>query len=48
MVCINAKSEEEEWVLNEEVMEFIWSHAQTDEIEVIYREGEGELEMVAI
>ena len=48
MVCINEESEEEGWVLNEEVIELIGSHAQADEIEVIHQEGEGELEIAAM
>ena len=36
LVCINEESEEEGWVLNEEVIELIGSQAQADEIEVIH------------
>jgi hypothetical protein len=35
LVCINEESEEEGWVLNEEVIELIGSHTQANEIEVI-------------
>ena len=35
LVCINEESEEEGWVLNEEVIELIGSHARADEIEVM-------------
>ena len=34
LVCINEESEEEGWVLND--IDLIGSHAQADEIEVIY------------
>jgi hypothetical protein len=48
LVCINEESEEEGWVLNEEVIELIGAHTQADDIEVVHRGGEGELDVAAI
>jgi hypothetical protein len=48
LVCINEEFKEEGWVLNEEVVELIGSHAQANEIEVIHQEGEGELDIAAM
>ncbi len=48
LVCINEECEEEGWVLNEEVIELIGSHAHADEIEVIHQESEGESEIAAL
>ena len=48
LVCINEESEEEGWVLNEEVIELIGAHTQADDIEIIHRGGEGELDVAAI
>jgi hypothetical protein len=41
LVCINEDGEEEGWILNEEVVQLIGSHAQADGIEVLHQEVEG-------
>jgi len=41
LVCINEDGKEEGWILNDEVVQLIGSHAQADGIEVIHQEVEG-------
>ena len=43
LVCINEDGDEEGWVLNEEVVQFIGSYPQADGIEVIHQVNGGEM-----